>query len=363
MNTIKFIRENGLEALTDQLGIVVKERGSLLCLDYDQIESPRLHPVVLECRGLILEKDTYNIVFRSMSRFFNYGEANTKELDFKSAKYYDKVDGSLIKIYCYRDNWYIATRGTIIADNETPFVITFQDLVLKALGLTPEEFQLEAHKNLNPNLSYNFEVTSIENRVVTRYEGYTLYYLNARDTLTGAYVDEEKSALALGARTLENIFTLTPDPEDVVNYVDHLPDLKEGVIAYINGTPSCKFKSKVYVELHHKRGNGISLNGIRRLVILQEHPEYLSYFGEELPLFEPYINAYEAMFLDVHSLWDKVKDIENQKDFANIVKLHPASSLFFTKRKQPESTFYNIFNTRLNEPSQFRLLDAYVQEL
>ena len=45
MNTIQFIRENGLEALTEQLGIVVKERGNLLCLDYDQIESPRLHPV------------------------------------------------------------------------------------------------------------------------------------------------------------------------------------------------------------------------------------------------------------------------------------------------------------------------------
>lgn len=360
MNTIQFIRENGLEALTEQLGIVVKERGNLLCLDYDQIESPRLHPVVLECRGLILEKDTYNIVFRSMSRFFNYGEANTKDLDFTGAKYYDKVDGSLIKIYCYQDNWYIATRGTIIADNETPFGITFQDLVLKALRLTYEEFQLEAHKYLNPNLSYNFEVTSIENRVVTRYEGYTLYYLNARDNLTGAYVDEEEPAILLGAQLLENIFTLTPEPEAVVNYVDHLPDLKEGVIAYINGTPSCKFKSKVYVELHHKRGNGISLNGVRRLVILQEHPEYLSYFPEEEPLFNPYVKAYEKMFADIHELWSKVKDIEDQKDFAKIVKDTHVSSLLFSKRKQPDTTFYNIFNTRMTEPSQFRLLDAYV---
>ena len=362
MNTIQFIRENGLEALTEQLGIVVKERGNLLCLDYDQIESPRLHPVVLECRGLILEKDTYNIVFRSMSRFFNYGEAYTKDLDFTGAKYYDKVDGSLIKIYCYQDNWYIATRGTIIADNETPFGISFQDLVLKALRLTEEDFQFEAHKFLNPNISYNFEVTSIENRVVTRYEGYTLYYLNARDTQTGEYVDEINPAILLGARLPPDVME-GATPEQVVEYVKHLPDLREGLVAYLNGTPSCKFKSPTYVELHHKRGNGISLNGIRRLVILQEHPEYLSYFGEELPLFEPYIYAYEAMFVDIYALWEKVKDIEDQKEYANVVKLHPASALLFAKRKQQDTTFYSLFNTRMTEPSQFRLLDAYVQGL
>lgn len=361
MHVLAFIKQHGLDALTSQLGITVKERDNLLVLDYDQIESPKLHPVVKECRGLILEKDTYNIVFRCMSRFFNYREADTLSYDYSNAQYFDKVDGSLIKIYFYRNRWNIATRGTIVADNETPFGITFEQLVLKALGLNRETFQTTAAALLNPKISYSFEVTSIENRIVTRYEGYTLHYLSARLTETGEYVDESDAASAFGAVLLEPILSGAPI-QDVLDYVEHLPDLKEGLIAYIDGTPICKFKSTKYVEVHHKRGNGISLNGIRRLVILQEHEEYLSYFPEETPLFAPYVQAYATLFETLSSLWEQVKDIEDQKTFALAVKDHAAGSLLFNKRRHLDNTFYYIFNQHLTEAAQFRLLDLYVEK-
>lgn len=359
MNTLSFIQDFGLDALTSTLGITIKERDNLLVLDYDQIESPKQHPVVKECRGLILEKDTHKVVFRCMDRFFNYREADTLSHDYTNAVYFDKVDGSLIKIFFYNNRWYIATRGTIIADNETPFGVTFEWLVYKALQLDANAFQESATKYLNPKISYNFEITSIENRVVTRYEGYTLHYLSARDTETGEYVDEAEAASALGAVLLEPV-NAGNSVEDVLSYVEKLPDLKEGLIAYVDGKPICKFKSTKYVEVHHKRGNGISLNGVRRLVIIGEDTEYLSYFPEELPLFEPYQIAYERLFKRLTAAWIALQDIEEQKDFALKANVFPFSSLLFSKRRDPEASFAALFN-KLTEPAQFRLIDNYVE--
>lgn len=358
MKTVEYILEHGLESLTDVLGIVVKERGDLICLDYSQLESPKNHPVVLECRGLILEKDTWNIVFRSMERFFNLGEPFVIPFDPLAAQYFDKVDGSLIKIYNYAGMWHIATRGTVVADNETPFGLSFQDLVLKALQVTFEEFQDKANLYLNPKLSYNYEVTSIENRVVTRYEGYTLHFLSARNTETGEYVDEREAASKLGAKILEPVFKTPVTLDTVTSYVESLPDLKEGLVTYLNGIPICKVKSTVYVELHNKRGNGLSLNGIRRIVLIQEQDEYLSYFPEERFLFEPYIKAYEAIFVSLGIKWQEVKDIEDQKEFAMQVKDFPGNSLLFSKRRCPDKSFRTLVSA-LSEASQFRLLDIF----
>ena len=75
MHVQTYLRTHGLSKLTEELGIKVKsypEEG-LLVLNYSQIDSPKSHPVVMECRGLILDME-FNVVSRSMCRFFNLGE-------------------------------------------------------------------------------------------------------------------------------------------------------------------------------------------------------------------------------------------------------------------------------------------------
>jgi hypothetical protein len=62
--------------LTDELGIKVVFHPSLplVTVNYDQIESPKTHPIVRECRGLVLHRQTFDLVARSFPRFFNWGE-------------------------------------------------------------------------------------------------------------------------------------------------------------------------------------------------------------------------------------------------------------------------------------------------
>lgn len=74
MQVIEFIKQNGLEALTEQFAISVKKIDDLLVLNYNQIDSPKTHPIVIECRSLILEAKTLKVVSRSFDRFFNIYE-------------------------------------------------------------------------------------------------------------------------------------------------------------------------------------------------------------------------------------------------------------------------------------------------
>ena len=364
MHTTSYILQHGLESLKKDLNITIKERDNLILLDYDQILSPKLHPVVLECRGLILEKDTYNIVFRCMERFFNYTEANTDKLDYSNAQYFDKLDGSLIKIYNYLNKWYVATRGTIVADNMTPFDISFQDLVFKALNIESDtDFQSRANSTLNPNISYNFEVTSIENRIVTKYDGYTLTYLNARDTQSGSYLDEATAILAFGAKLNTPLLSSLPI-ETVLEYVDNIPDLREGLVAYINNVPVCKFKNRLYVDIHHStfslvNEHGLSTKRVVKIVIKNEQDEYLSYFPEKLFLFQPYIDAKLKLIKEIEDTWDIYKDTDSIKEFAKHIKNLPYTSILFTKYREPTRTVEDIFTNSLLDTTQIKLLETY----
>src|SRR5579883_1600631 len=88
------------QQLTDELGIhvICHPELPLVILDYDQIDSPRSHPVVRECRGIVLHAETHDLIGRSFPRFFNWGEMqdDAKKFDFASFSAHTKEDGSLI---------------------------------------------------------------------------------------------------------------------------------------------------------------------------------------------------------------------------------------------------------------------------
>lgn len=359
METLKFIQEHGIHALTDGLGITIREHpDGLINLDYSQIDSPKLHPVVLECRGLILVKDTLEVACRPMGRFFNYTEPGCTAVLDESADFYPKVDGSLIKIYYFNGKWYIATRGTVFADNTTHMSdVTFADLVYRALHVDNHiHFSALADNYLNKNISYNFEVTSVENRVVTRYEGYTLTYLNSRITKTGEYIDQSDIVQKFGAKIQTPL--KFKNAEEAVLYVDQLVDLQEGLVVYNNGMPSGKLKNTLYVHVHHSRGDGpITIKRIKNLIYEQDHEEYLGYFPEDTPLFQPYIAAYNNLFVRFAESWNDVKDIQDQKEFAIAVKDLPYKGLLFSKRQDVEQSV-TFMLSKLTTNSRYGLLDA-----
>lgn len=361
MNTTQYIKDHGLEALTADLGIKIREYDDLLVLNYDQIESPKSHPVVMECRGLILEQSTYRVVSRKFDRFFNWGEApdTMSHLDMNKATIYDKVDGSLIGIYNYLGTWYAATRGTMYAESECNWGGTFFSLVLKALNRdTNEGFQQLCDYHLNPECTYLFELTSPENRIVTRYEGYTLHYLACRVNETGEYVDAEDDAVALGAAKIgEHSFDSI---EHCVETAHSLPDLKEGYVVYQDGEPVCKIKSPAYVAAHHIRGNGITPKTAMELVLLDEHDEYLAYFPEDEYFFVPYQDGLADLLDQLYRVYKNTIHIESQKDFALEVKDYAFSDVLFKARAKGEHPIHVFHQKDLN--GKVKILTSWMGE-
>ncbi len=101
MKVIEYLKLNGLNDLQSNYNIKVKKykEEGLIVLNYDQVFSPK-NILTDECRGLILDLN-YNLVSRAFDRFYNYGERNQDSLKSKF-QVYEKIDGSLIKIYFYK---------------------------------------------------------------------------------------------------------------------------------------------------------------------------------------------------------------------------------------------------------------------
>ena len=89
-------------------------------LSYSQTESNFSSDVVQECRGLILERGSWNVVAMPFKKFFNYGEQHADRLDWGTAKVYEKLDGSLLTLYFHSGEWHVATSKLPAADGKLP---------------------------------------------------------------------------------------------------------------------------------------------------------------------------------------------------------------------------------------------------
>ncbi|AXF53098.1 MAG: RNA ligase [Caudoviricetes sp.] len=371
MNTIEFIKEHGINGLTEKLGIKVRREGGLVVLNYDQIESPKTDPVVMECRGLILEEDTLNVVSRSYDRFFNLGEALnvTPVIDWMNARVVEKVDGSLIRIYCHDYKWEVATRGTAFADVPVgDWGITFRQLTFKALGVeTEEEFQeLMNLSCLDSGTTYIFELTSVENRVVRAYEGYKLHFLGSRKN-HGGFIDShyEKQWLMDDACLLSGVIEFPKEyrfesEQDCLDAVRELKNLDEGYVLYQGAVPTCKIKSPAYVAVHHIRGEGLNPRYCAELVLSGEEDEYLTYFPTDADILEPYISAYGILLMEIRDAYRSTKHIENQKDFALAIAEYKFKGVLFTTRSKGGEWQQHFNETRLSW--RVELLKEYVEE-
>lgn len=363
LKVVDFIKEHGIEKLNTKYGITVKnypEHG-LYVLNYCQIESPKMSPITRECRGLTLTHDL-DVVARSFDRFFNVGEGDSVNFDIQPNDVcYDKIDGSLIRVFFFNGKWHCATRGTAFAESNCMWGPTFEELVLKVYDdhAATEFDDVVPLGVLDENVTYSLELTCVENRVVTRYEGYTLHFLAARHK-DGHYVQVSDETLGAMRWVRPKAYTFD-SVEHCVEAARNLPDLKEGYVIYRDGVPMCKVKSPTYVAVHLIRGEGLNKKRAMTLALINEADEYLSYFPEDRVILDPFIEACRLMKEDFARVWEATKGIVDQKDFALAVKDERCSAIMFqarNRRSTPEEQFMNA-----DERQRLKLFAGYCKEL
>lgn len=348
-----------LDDLRDDYFIKVKEYDDRIVLNYDQIQSPKSDDYVVQCRGLILDKQ-FNVLCLPFDRFFNMGEVydHNANIDWSNAECFEKVDGSLIKIYHDGEAWCCATRGTAFAETDVyGWDIIFADLVYNALGVVNSgEFDQLCSNHLNIENTYLCEVTARENRVVTAYDGYKLWNLAIRNTENGEYISDKQDCLDMGM-LLPSVYSFE-SVESCIHTAANLPDLQEGYVLYVNGKPYCKIKSPSYVAIHHIRGEGLNPKRISELVMMNEVDEYLKYFPDDAEYFVKYEYALENLIGKIKATHQSVVDITDQKEFAMMVKDYPFSAILFNWKKKGGCPIDILHNQPINFKT--RLLDQYV---
>lgn len=328
------------ESLTEQFAIKVKhyEDERIVLLDYHRIDSPKMHPIVIECRSLILQFDTFGVVSRKFDRFFNYGEAIDYYHDFDPSRsvVMEKADGSLVGVYSCNGKWRISTRGMAFAEGGHVLGGTFKDKVLDTFGLSENDFQ-GFFSTYNPRMTFVFEYTSPENRVVTRYENPEMVLLGVNDGEVEYPYDT--MALDLNVRGLnfrKAKMYHVQEMQAIVGLANSLPNLEEGFVIYDPlSNKRMKVKSSLYVVAHSIRGNNPlpTRKNLLKLIFTGEIDEFLSYFPEWKDKARMVEDEVTDVMDSLAQAWDRCKDLDSQKDFAISIKNVKHNSVLFQCRK------------------------------
>ena len=270
----KYLRQghslNSLRA--EPYNLIINEEGDLAILKYNQLTSDFSEPMVKEARGIIFYKPTWDVVSLPFFKFFNYGEPYADDIDETELHIYQKVDGSLAKVWYFEGSWRLSSNGVIdgsqvVLNNG----INFQSLFIRALssyGLDWYSFT----STLDKNYTYMYELATPDNKIVIQYDKYMLFYLGQRNihTFEEEYCPDER---------IDNVKIYHFNSiEEIIKSADELPDTEEGYVVRDKNWHRVKIKNPIYFMLHKLANNGKP--DIIQYVLEHNEDELLAYFPE-----------------------------------------------------------------------------------
>lgn len=361
---------DGLRSIKEDLGIKVTEHPHLPLVNfsYDQIDSPKYHPVVREARGLVLEKDTWKVVAKAFDRFYNLGEDQEvlREDSQVSFDWYNftttvKEDGSLILLYYYDGDWQVSTRGSFALGEMGFSGKSWREVFWEVwndtlAGQLPINEKYKSLDKLSSDCTYVFEFWTPFNEVVRTYAKSCLFLLSVFDhsgqvSRNGVheYTDEQvdKLAISIGAQRPERFaFKDEAEIRAFLKEKEVSDKTFEGFVLRDKNNIRIKVKSETYLAIHHLLDNNNLFNPSRQvpLVLQGETSEVLAVLKDKIercPALKERIektkSEVEAAWQCVLFVWRLLQGIEVQKDFAlKLMKptpLTPFHGLLFANRK------------------------------
>ncbi len=226
----------------------------LMLLKYGKDNVDFSDPIVCECRGIVLEKESLDVVSVAFDKFFNMCEPNCAEIDWASARVTQKMDGSLVTLFWYDGKWNLKTNGAIDAhDVPTPSnpKKSLYDLFMEA-----EAEQTISWNLLNNDECYSFELMAPENRVIIEYPKPMIRFLMARNRVTGEELDYTPDnnptgvvmPMAYPCHTIQDCLDMIEGWDN-----DGRTDI-EGFVVCDKFHRRMKIKTRAYVTAHYLRG-------------------------------------------------------------------------------------------------------------
>lgn len=296
---------------------------NLLMLKYSQVDSDFNEVIVRECRGLILNEDTNEIVSFPFTKFGNFGESYCPKIDWTTARCGEKIDGSLVKIVNVGDNLLISTNGTILASN-APIAeqigckySTFGDIVADVLDdvLEKSSWQKKLQEEglgalWEEGYTYMFELCSPWTRVVVPHKENKLYFLGKRNNETFEETYFTDDPIMSKIFDTPRVFPLKSIDECLAATKEMSWD-EEGYVVCDGKFNRVKVKSPSYVAAHHLKGNGtMSYARVIELVRSNEIEEICKYFEEFRVALEECKTRFWKLIEDTEKAWSDYLKID-----------------------------------------------------
>lgn len=278
----KFMQEhnNWAELLAaEPYNLKISYDGNLVMFKYNQLTADFHLPIVCEARGIIFEnKYPYRRVCHAFDKFFNSHEELAATIDWNHAFVTEKVDGSLMKVFWYNDEWHLATNGTINAFNaelgDGKDFASYGDLWEFAWPAWRGEFECHADENC----TYYFELVSPHNRMTIYYPETKIYFLGWRDMVTDNEISFTYSYFDEYCAT-PKVYSLT-SLADVEAAAETLEG-QEGFVVCDAEFNRVKVKSPQYLMMSYMHNNGImTTRRYLEMILAHEESEFLSYYPE-----------------------------------------------------------------------------------
>lgn len=337
----KFLHHHkSFDELTNQFGIKVNHHpeDERVILNYCQIESAhhKTHPVVRDCRGLVLSSKDYSVIARAFPRFFNLGEV---EIDFDWEDYVcqEKADGSLILLYHWNGDWHVNTRNSFGSAKVGESEFTWRDLVSYSLPFFWKD-------KLDKRFTYIFELCSPYNQVVKRHDNTHVKLLSIYEKYEGKTFEVAPNDLRYLATNLkldlvEEYKVEGKDIEPILERIESEDPTNEGIVLRDCNNNRLKVKTKSYLRLHRAfmNGNLASTKNLVPVIMNHEIDELLAYWPflqEKVDKIRAKLDEYRQ---SLDNYWFVHGDESNRKKFALAVKEHPFSSLLFKAKDTGEN--------------------------
>ena len=292
------------------------------------------------------------MLFRSYpyDKFFNVGEENASEIDWDSAKVYEKLDGSIVTLYWYKGDWHFATSGMPAAsagcDGSTRFD-SFRDLIETTWDLLGYRFPEDRA------ICYMFELMTPENRVIVSHSDFRMVLHGARE-LTGGFAELEPEPVA--EKNGWWCVNLTPlkDLESVLEAAEGLKACEdEGYVVRDSQWRRIKLKAPEYLKVKWLKGEFVP-HRMLEAVLENEISEVGAYFPDiaaDMENLRGRLDAYSEEITKIFSaLNSKTRD---RKEFAKMALEYPYSGILFGmlsgKYPTPHEAFVTMQPKRLLE--------------
>lgn len=208
-------------------------------------------PYMKDFRGLVVNMDTFEILARPYSKFFNLNEnaLATWPKSYEKVEVLEKLDGSLV-IYSNPSSHgeIFASSGSTNGEHATRFKEWFDNNL--------EKYQRKILREYGQTWTLNFEYTSPENRIVVAYDEEQMTLHGARDTKTGEDVSFEfltKMAQEIGVPLVKK-YPLKTQSDINKWLLDNREADLEGLVlmfTYADGSVNrLKVKTEQYREIH-----------------------------------------------------------------------------------------------------------------